>query len=188
MGICRIKGVKTLGFGLQCGVVEVHPYDAEWIGFYKEEEMLLLDSIGQYVADIQHIGSTAIPGQAAKPIIDIMVGTRDLEWLSECVEKLEKLGYEYKGENGISGRFFFVKGDAQISSYHLHMVEWQSQFWKSHLFFRDYLSKHKDAVIEYANLKQDLALKFPTDRDAYTEGKAHFISEIIKKAEELLFK
>ena len=174
-----------MGLGLQCGVVEVHPYNVEWVRFYKDEETLLIASIGQHVANIQHIGSTAISGLAAKPIIDIMVGTRDLECLDECIKKLEKLGYEFKGENGISGRFFFVKGGAQISTYHLHMIEWQSQFWKSHLSFRDYLRKHKDAVIEYADLKQGLALKFPTDRNAYTEGKAYFISGIIKKAEEL---
>jgi len=176
-----------LGVGLQCGVVEVHPHNAVWVCLYKEEETLLIASIGQYVADIQHIGSTAIPGLVAKPIIDIIVGLKDLELMGQCIEKLEKLGYEYKGENGISGRFFFVKGDAEISTCHLHLVKWQGQFWKSHLAFRDYLRKHKDDVNEYAILKQDLALKFPTNRDAYTEAKAHFISGILKKAEQLLY-
>ncbi|WP_205665661.1 GrpB family protein [Anoxybacter fermentans] len=169
--------------GLKRGIVKLHPYTNEWKRLYEEEKNLLWSSIGNYVVDIQHIGSTSIPGIEAKPIIDIMVGVRNLEDGEKCVEFLEKLGYEYKGEHGIPGRLFFAKGDSTMRTHHLHMVEWNSDFWRNHLLFRNYLRKHEDVAEEYLKLKRELAEKFAKDRDAYTAGKADFIQRVLKKAD-----
>ena len=94
--------------GLPRGTVKLVPYSSEWESLFAEEERLLRSSIGAYVVDIQHVGSTAIPGLEAKPIIDIAVALRRLEDVEKCVELMERLGYEYDEEH--PDRHFFVKG------------------------------------------------------------------------------
>lgn len=140
-------------------------------------------SIGAYVVDIQHVGSTAIPGLVAKPIIDIAVALRQLEDVEKCIEPLERLGYEYKGDEGHPGSFFFAKGDPSRRTYYLHMVEWNSESWRSYIRFRDCLRQHKEVAEEYAKLKRELARKSHGDRDLYTPGKAEFIASVLRMAE-----
>ncbi len=115
----------------------------------------------------------------AKPIIDITVAVHDFKEAFNCVDPLKNLEYEYKGEFGIQNRHFFVKGNPRI--FHLHMLEISSREWKNHIFFRDYLIQNPDKAKQYTELKITLAQRFNADRNAYTEGKALFIKEIIQQ-------
>jgi GrpB-like predicted nucleotidyltransferase (UPF0157 family) len=147
--------------GLERGVVRVEPYNAQWKRLFEEEKARLQTAIGQHVLDIQHVGSTAIPGMIAKPIVDIGIAVTSFEAASVCVQPVEQLGYEYRGE---------------------HMNEIGSRDWENQVLFRDYLIQHLGLAEEYATLKAGLARQYPTDRDAYTDGKAHFIERVLGMA------
>lgn len=122
--------------------------------------------------------SAALP--SAKPIIDIAVAVRQIADAESCVIPLESIGYEYRGEQGIPGRHFFAKGEPR--THHLHLVEADSVFWRSHLLFRDYLRQHADVAAEYETLKRRLAIEYKDNREAYTEGKAAFIENVLRAA------
>ena len=172
--------------GLERDTVCLAPYEAGWARLYELEEARLQAAVGEHVLDIQHVGSTAIPGIVAKPILDIAVAVQSFETAYACVAPIEALGYEYKGENGIPRRHFFVRRDSDSGQtlVHLHMNELGSPDWESQVLFRDYMLAHPEAAAEYAALKQDLAAQFPRDREAYTDGKASFIARILRLARE----
>lgn len=166
--------------GLQKGIVKLAPHTELWHQLFAEEEARLREAIGEHVVAIEHIGSTAICGLPAKPIIDIAAAVREAVDAQACVRLLENIGYEYRGESGIAGRYYFVKGEPR--THHLHMVESGSDFWRDHLLFRDYLRRHREVAEKYERLKRDLAIKYEKDRGAYTEGKSRFIEEVLKRA------
>ena len=168
--------------GLASGTVRVVPYDPRWPSLYEAETARLGHALdrARLRLVLEHTGSTAVPGLAAKPIIDIL-GGRDAETPREWViESLELAGYTYRGEQGILGRDFFRRGDPR--SYHLHVTEVGSDFWDAHRLFRDYLRLHADAAREYGNLKDSLARRFPNDREAYIDGKTAFVERILELA------
>jgi GrpB-like predicted nucleotidyltransferase (UPF0157 family) len=166
--------------GLERGIVRLVPHVEQWHDLFAGEEARLRAAIGEYVLAIEHVGSTAICGLVAKPIIDIAVAVQDIAVAKKCVRPLERIGYEYRGENGIVGRHFFGKGEPR--TYHLHMVELRSELWRNHLLFRDYLRAHGDMVEKYEQVKKELAHKHRENREAYTEGKAAFIEGVLKAA------
>jgi GrpB-like predicted nucleotidyltransferase (UPF0157 family) len=149
-------------------------YDPQWPDTYKEEKALILRVIGDTVLQIEHIGSTAVPGLGAKPIIDIMVGVRRISDVKGCIEPLATVGYEY-----VSLRYF-RKGPPERHR-HLHVTELGSEFWESHILFRDYLCAHPETAQEYYELKKKLAAKFKSDGDAFTDAKSEFIERVIEK-------
>jgi GrpB-like predicted nucleotidyltransferase (UPF0157 family) len=162
--------------------VEIVEYDAGWPDAYERERALIATTLGELATGIEHMGSTAVPGLGAKPIIDIMVGVRSLADGEECVGPLEGLGYEYKGEFGIPRRLYFRKMRAGRRSHQIHLVELGRDFWERHLLFRDYLREHGQAAREYEELKVRLAAEFRTDREGYTEAKTEFIEGVMAKA------
>jgi GrpB-like predicted nucleotidyltransferase (UPF0157 family) len=164
--------------GLHRGTVRLLPHSELWHQLYAEEETRLRNAIGGQVVAIEHVGSTAICGLSAKPIIDIAVAVREIADAEKCVTQLEGIGYESRGELGIPGRQYFTKGDPR--THHLHMVEVGSDLWRSHLLFRDYLRQHPEVAKEYENLKTELARKHAENREAYTEGKAAFIEGVLR--------
>jgi GrpB-like predicted nucleotidyltransferase (UPF0157 family) len=166
----------SLVIGLQRGTVKLVSYSSEWQRLFAEEERVLRASIGTYVMDIQHVGSTAIPGLEAKPIIDIAVAIRRLEDVEKCIKPLECLGYEYRPDKE------HPRGDPSKRTHYVHMVEWNSDSWKRLLRFRDYLRQHKEVAREYARLKRELARKAQGKRDLYTPGKAEFIESVLTRA------
>jgi GrpB-like predicted nucleotidyltransferase (UPF0157 family) len=166
--------------GLEKGVVKLAPYSAEWKQLFEQEKAAIWRVIGASILDIQHIGSTSIPGMLAKPIIDIGVAVTDFDEARVCILPLEGLGYAYRGEFGIPRRHYFTKGDPRL--FHLHMCEVQSEEWSNQIHFRDFLIQHPELADEYAQLKVRLAEKYPTDREAYLEGKAPFIEKVLKMA------
>ncbi|MDE3000111.1 MAG: GrpB family protein [Gemmatimonadota bacterium] len=166
--------------GLNRGEVAVSPYREEWKRLFELEKENIEEAIGDYVRDIQHVGSTAIPGMSAKPILDIAVAVRDFDEARICVKPLCGIGYEFRGENGIPRRHFFRKGVPR--SHHIHVFEERSTDWRETIRFRDCLRSNQSFAEEYKRLKQNLARRFPKDRTSYQDGKGKFIEEVIKKA------
>lgn len=180
----RIKNMKRMKIvGLQRKKVTLFFYNPAWKRLYKKEAKFLRSVIGKYVLDIQHVGSTSIPGVKAKPIIDIAIGVKNLKNGEKCIKPLKQLGYEYKHSAGIKGRHFFAKGSEMNRTHYVHIEKLDGRPWKNHIIFRDYLRKYKKAVKEYNELKEKLAKKYKDDRDTYTAQKDSFIRGIIKKAE-----
>src|SRR5690242_16455065 len=134
----------------------IKEYDPLWPALYEAEREEIMEAIGHYVADIQHMGSTAVPGLAAKPVIDILVGLRRLLDAQDCILPIEGMNYEYvpEFEAEFPDRRYFRKGTNGVRSHQIHMVEIGSDFWERHLLFRDYLRDHPDAANDYAALKR----------------------------------
>lgn len=164
--------------------VEIVDYDPQWPVLYEEEKGRILDIIGRRIVAIEHVGSTAVPGLAAKPIIDIIVAVRHLIDAGECIKPLQSIGYEYvpEFEVEIPERRFFRKGPPEARTQHIHMIELTSEFWERHLLFRDYLRSHPDVAQQYYQLKKELAARYGSDRKAYAEAKTLFIESIVAKS------
>ena len=177
-------GRRRADIGLERGLVRLEPYSAVWAQRHQEERARLAAALGLHVLDIQHVGSTAIPGLSAKPILDIAIAVASFEAATACIAPLEALGYLYRGENGIPRRHYFVlrAPDGETTLVHVHMLKGSSAEWENHLLFGDYLRAHPDAVQAYQALKQQLRAQFRGDRAAYTEGKAGFIARILEQA------
>lgn len=169
-----------MALGLKKGIVELFPHDENWHQLFAGEESRLQNAIGKIVVATEHIGSTSICGISAKPILDIAIAIEKYSDGERCIKPMENLDYEYRGKYGIAGRHYFVKGEPR--THHIHMVELGSDFWKSHLLFRDYLRQNPEIAGEYDNLKKDLAKKYPENRDAYLEGKSAFIKKILQNS------
>jgi GrpB-like predicted nucleotidyltransferase (UPF0157 family) len=160
----------------------IKEYDAKWPQLFETEKLSIMESIGHYVAEIEHMGSTAVEGLAAKPVIDIMVGLRRLLDAQDCIMPIEAMDYEYvpEFEDKFPERRYFRKTKNGIRTHQIHMVEIHSDFWKRHLRFRDHLRLHPEAAEDYAALKKELAKKFEDDREGYTNAKTDFIEGILR--------
>jgi GrpB-like predicted nucleotidyltransferase (UPF0157 family) len=160
-------------------------YDPEWPARYEAEKALILKAIGHIIADIEHIGSTSVPGLGAKPIIDIMIGLHRLDDAVECIPRLEAIGHKYvpEFEAFVPDRRFFRKGPDEARTHHIHMVERASEFWNDRILFRDYMRSHEDDAILYLLLKKELAARFGSNRQGYSDAKASFVSAILIKAQ-----
>lgn len=160
-------------------------YDPCWQKLFKEEAARVWKTLGNdMVVAIEHIGSTAVPGLAAKPVIDLMIGVHSVENARSAVPLLETLEYIYWQENPCPERMFFVKGMPPYGkqrTHHIHIVRAYSEFWER-LLFRDYLRTHPDEAKRYATLKRNLAQRFHADRESYTDGKSNYIQAVMEKA------
>ena len=155
--------------------VTVIEYDPAWPLEFEREASRIRGALGENCLEVYHIGSTSVPGLAAKPIIDILPVVRSLEAVDAAKDSLEALGYEYLGEFGIPGRRYLRKGgDERTHQVHVFAAEDEVNITR-HLAFRDYLREHPDVRDEYAALKRSLAARFPWDIDAYCEGKERFV-------------
>lgn len=165
------------------GTVKVEPYDARWMEEFEREKLRLLQVFGDKIIQIEHIGSTSVEGLCAKPVIDMVAGVKNFDELPYFVELLQKLGYEYIPERMMGDRKFFPKGERDNRTHHLNIVIINNpDQWVAPLAFRDYLTSHGDVRNEYANLKQDLAIKYSKNRDSYTKAKNTFIKSVLAKA------
>ncbi len=167
--------------GLKRGIVKLFEYQKGWVSLYKAEHQQLKSALNDFVSDIQHIGSTSVPGLCAKPIIDIMIGVKTLENYVELIDILKIIGYEFRECASEPDRKFFLKRNNDISTHHLHIVEIDTEEWNKHIIFRDYLIDHKETADKYGCLKLELARKFPEDRDNYIVAKSKFINMIVDK-------
>jgi len=161
--------------------VEAVSYNSNWKDMYKEESEKIKNVLSDIIIDIHHIGSTAIPGIKAKPVIDILIEVKDIEGVDQYNYKMEELEYEAMGEYGISKRRFFRRGGCK-RTHHLHIFQVGNKEIKRHINFKKYLIAHPDKAREYSKLKEKLANKYTYDMENYTNGKNDFIKEVDKKA------
>jgi GrpB-like predicted nucleotidyltransferase (UPF0157 family) len=167
--------------GLEKGAIKLSPHREEWHELFAAEAQRLTAAAGKYALAVEHIGSTAICGITAKPIIDIALAVREIADVEQIIEPFENLDYIYLGEHGIPDRHYFRKG-SPLRTHHLHVVRIESDFWRNHLLFRDYLRAHLQIAAQYENLKRELAQTHRENREAYTNGKTEFIENVLKAA------
>jgi GrpB-like predicted nucleotidyltransferase (UPF0157 family) len=150
-------------------------HDPHWAGLALAEAALIRKALG--AVEVEHIGSTAVPGLSAKPVLDLLAGLRPLDVGSAEIEAMEGLGYEYLGEHGLPGRLFFRKGPKR-RTHHVHAVELGGTEWLRHLAFRDYLRAHPDETARYGEAKRALARAVAGDWEAYTERKTGVATDL----------
>ena len=167
--------------GLQRGTVRIVEPDATWPDAFRSEAQRLAAAVkvaGLPALVFEHIGSTAVPGLAAKPIIDLMAGHGPDVDPRAYFEVLQHAGYEYRGPQGVPERELFVLGPEVRRTHHLNLVRADSAFWLDHLLFRDRLRNEPELRAAYAQLKHRLATAHETDRAQYTAGKAAFVQRV----------
>jgi GrpB-like predicted nucleotidyltransferase (UPF0157 family) len=164
--------------------VELREPDPAWASAYERERTVIESALaGLGLRRIEHIGSTAVPGIRAKPIIDIMVGVETYDLFDVIRGRLESLGYEYD-ENALTddpGRHVFRKGlrdPTQLRSHHLHLTLLGSPYWMRILAFRDWLRAHPEVARDYERLKIGLAERFANDGRAHTRQKGEFVRRV----------
>lgn len=155
-------------------------YNANWSNQYEQEKQRILLALGDTVTNIQHIGSTSVPGLAAKPVIDMLLGLKQIPPLLMQVSRLEAIGYSYYGELGIPGRHYFRKGIPR--THQIHAVLTDGEFWERHILFRDFLRNNSQAAQRYETLKRKLAKEFECDRTRYTDSKTPLIEQLLVEA------
>jgi GrpB-like predicted nucleotidyltransferase (UPF0157 family) len=162
--------------------VRIEPYDSSWPARFEEERVAVADAIGGWVVGgIHHVGSTAVPGLDAKPVIDILVGVSDLPSSRACIEPLSRIAYLYAPYRA-SEMHWFCKPNPARRTHHLHLVPTGSRRFREELAFRDHLRSHAEAAAEYAALKRTLAARFERDREEYTAAKEDFIRAVLGAA------
>ena len=163
--------------------VSLSAYSPMWPAVFGIEKERLLLTLGGAV-QVEHIGSTAVPGLGAKPVIDILVGAPEISIIERRIPQLVENGYRYvqEFEKAIPERRYFTRIDGQPGSFHVHAVVLDSAFWRSHLAFRDALRADPALAGQYWKLKQQLAARFPNDRTAYTDAKSGFIRTVLARA------
>ena len=172
----------TSPLGLESGIVRVVSYDARWPGLFAAERTRVTEAVAAASLPdlvIEHVGSTSIPGLAAKPILDLAAGRQADVPAAVYVRALEAAGYIHRGDGGLPGREFFRRGE--LRSHHLHLVEHEGDHWRRYIAFRDAL--RGDAMLrdQYAALKRALAEQYPRDREAYIAGKTAFVRGVISR-------
>jgi GrpB-like predicted nucleotidyltransferase (UPF0157 family) len=161
--------------------IRLAPYDPFWPARFEEERAALESAIGEWVVGgIHHVGSTAVPGLEAKPIIDILVGVRSLEESKGCFGPLSRLGYLYAPYLP-EEMHWFCKPHPSRRTHHLHLLPIDSKRYTDELAFRDRLRADQRAAEEYLALKRDLARRFAHDREAYTDAKSDFVRRALSQ-------
>ena len=160
----------------------VVPYDPDWPRQFERAATAIRGALGELLVGIEHVGSTAIPGLDAKPIIDLIVYVPAFEDGFACVAPLAALGYESLGEYGIEGRHYFRRHEDGVSTHHLHMFAKDPAQPRDEIIFRDFLRGHPAVAREYATLKYALAEEHRDRRETYTDAKTDFITDVLRRA------
>jgi GrpB-like predicted nucleotidyltransferase (UPF0157 family) len=169
--------------GKQPNRIEIVAYDPTWPRLFVELGRELRGALGDVALRIDHIGSTSVPGLAAKPVIDIQVSVAAFDPLQAFKQPLERLGYVYRADNpGRTKRYFREPPSRRRTHLHVRRAGSFSEQWA--LLFRDYLRAHRDVAAEYEAVKRRLAAQFQQDRAAYTEAKVPFVWEVIRQADQ----
>ncbi len=165
--------------GVQFPAVRLEPYTSAWADAYAEERDRISSALGQRILGIEHVGSTAIPGICAKPIIDIAMAVPTLSAAEEFAPIMASIGYDYAGDGGVPGQRIFGRG-ARLRTHLVHAVVADGPEWRNYLAFRDALLSDERLAKEYDSLKRALAAEFPDDRPSYTAAKGQFVEEILR--------
>jgi len=160
--------------------VILEDYDPSWPSKFEEEKSHLLAVAGEWnYGGIEHVGSTAIPGMVAKPIIDVMFGVKSLEESKPAIAALVDQGYEYWPYKTEFMHWFCKPSDA-FRTHHLHLIPFESPLWLERIKFRDLLRSDHNIASDYATLKRELAVTYKEDREAYTNKKWPFIQQALQ--------
>ena len=165
--------------------VHIVAYDTGWPACFGEERDRIEGVIGRWLVGTEHVGSTAVPGLDAKPVIDVMPGLSSMLDADLCVEPLISLGYSYWEEGAEPHHRLFAKFVDEgwtARTHNLHLVEAGGWYWRERLLFRDYLRSHAETAEEYVWLKRALARRYKDDREAYTAAKKRFVAAVVEKA------
>ncbi|HSL69056.1 MAG TPA: GrpB family protein [Longimicrobiales bacterium] len=159
--------------------VRLVDYDLAWPARFEAERSQLEEVLRPWlVAPIEHIGSTAVPGLAAKPVIDIMAGVQDLRTSRPARDAVASLGYLYFPYRP-DDMHWFCKPSPAHRTHHLHLIAFDSPLWAERLAFRDCLRRFPDLAAKYGALKRDLATRYRYDREAYTDAKSEFVKSVL---------
>jgi GrpB-like predicted nucleotidyltransferase (UPF0157 family) len=159
-------------------------YNPEWPAMFERMCHCLQLFLGDVAVAIEHVGSTAVPGLAAKPILDIDVVVRTRSEVAEGIRRLGEDGYVHRGDLGVRGREAFTNPPDR-TRHHLYLVVQGSEALQNHLEFRDYLRSHPETAEEYGALKKVLAARFRDDREGYNLAKTQFVTDVLRRAAEL---
>ena len=166
--------------GLATSEVRLVPYDPDWAALGAQECATARGLLGDMAIDVLHVGSTAVPGMAAKPILDIVAAVADDVPIDEVVGRLCATGaYGYEGDQGQDGGLLLVRGTGELRTVHVHVVGTGSQAWIDYRHFRSLLIDDDAARRRYESVKRQLAQQYPHDRRAYTQAKAVVIRELL---------
>ena len=158
-------------------------YDPAWQLQFEREASRVTSAFGDTLLGLHHIGSTAIPGLLAKPVIDMLAIVTNVTTLDTYRDDFESLGYEVMGEFGIAGRRYFRKDDTNgLRTNQIHAFAEGASAICRHLDFRDYLRAHPDVAEDYGELKQRLARECVDNQRCYSDGKTEFIQDIEQRA------
>ena len=162
-------------------LVEVVPYDPNWTNAFSAAEALLRNALREWVVAVDHIGSTAVPGLPAKPIIDVDVTLAGPDVVSDASAALVKVGFEPRGNryDDAVWAFLLKRPAPQIRAY---LCPPSNKTHERRMLFRNYLRQQEDVASAYAVLKHQLAEQFPYDGDRYTAEKSSFISKVVRMA------
>ena len=168
--------------GLHKDKVDLYPYDKEWAIEYQKEKKILEKVMAGYALDIQHVGSTSIPGLSAKPILDIAVAVKDEKTLIELIPIMTEAGYDVLDSIADKGEILARKGTPEARTHYIHIEVLNSEYWNNHILFRDYLLKHPEYIKKYEDMKREMQKLYKDDRKQYTAHKNEFIKLILEKA------
>ncbi len=169
--------------GLKYGCVQVVPSHPQWTRAFREECSRLTDALSGIPCEIEHIGSSAVPGLLAKPIIDIAVGVPGDASAGPAVSAIQALGYEYRGDAATEGGHILVReSQPLVRTHHVHVVELGGSQWEAYILFRDHLKRSKEAREAYSAEKRALAKRHSNDHSAYTKAKDSIVRRLLAKA------
>ena len=165
--------------GLKHGENRIVEYCNDWPSLFQEEKTRIQMALGEIAIDIEHFGSTSVPGLPAKPIIDILVGVSSLRDWASCRSPLENLGYDYAEHGGVPDHYIFGRGrDTSERTHLLHIVEYRGFSWMSNLRFRNALRDDPELRDEYCQIKRQAVEAIPLGRAEYTDFKTAFVSKV----------
>lgn len=179
--------VTDVGLGVRSGHAMVVPYDVRWSAHFDVLAAIFRQRFGHEILGIEHVGSTAVPGLLAKPVLDVLVLVPDFESSRALEKPLESLGFEFRPEEAIPDRHFFRRKVGQLRTHHVSLAEPGSNYAWETLTFRDALRADPDLRGRYGRLKLQLAARFPRDMDSYIRGKTKFVRAVLdpKRAKSL---
>ncbi len=175
-----IAPIRRPVLGLESGHTTVVPYHPEWPTLFEGAAAEIRGVLGHQILGIEHVGSTAVPGLAAKPILDILVAVSDFQKALKAAPLLADLGYEHRPDEESPDRHFFRRRVDGRRTHHLSLAEPTSSHYRNTIVFRDALRADPRLAKAYEALKLDLANRFPHDREAYSRGKTQFVVDVLR--------
>ena len=172
-------------------IIKIADYDPQWPVTFAALKQVIETTVGDSLLSVEHVGSTLVPGLAAKPIVDLDVVIESNAVLPDIIQPLARLGYNHRGDLGIPGREAFGREDHDVPRdgtgrtwphHYLYVCAQDCVELKRHLVFRDYLRQNPHEASSYESLKRRLAQQYPSDIDSYIEGKTAFIEGVLQRA------